>query len=76
MRLREYLDEQPRGEITRLVRVTGVANSTLHDVLNGKPIRLYETAKKISEATGGKVGIADLCEADPSIETKVDDSAA
>jgi hypothetical protein len=63
MRLREYIDTAGHGEISRIVRAAGVAASTLHDVLNGKPIRRYETAKKIAAATGGKVTVEELCEA-------------
>lgn len=68
MRLREYLDAAGHGEISRLVRAAGVAGSTIHDVLNGKPIKRYETAKRISEATGGKVSVAELCEPEPAPE--------
>ena len=61
MLLREYLDTKARGEISRLVRATGCAGSTIHDVLNGKPIARYETAKRISDATGGAVTVESLC---------------
>jgi hypothetical protein len=68
MRLREYLEAAGHGEISRLVRTAGVAGSTIHDVLNGKPIKKYETAKRISDATGGRVTVAELCEPEKSAE--------
>lgn len=61
MLLREYLDTKGRGEISRLVRETGCAGSTFHDVLNGKPIARFETAQRISKATGGTVTVEALC---------------
>lgn len=64
MRLREYIEAAGHGEISRLVRAANVAGSTIHDHLNGRPIRKYETAKRISDATGGKVSVAELCEVD------------
>ena len=62
MRLREYVDAKGRGEITRIVRVAEVANTTVHDALKGHAIARYDTAKRISEATGGLVSIEELCE--------------
>lgn len=62
MRLREYVDTRGRGEISRIVRVAEVAGTTVHDALNGHPIARYDTAKRISEATGGAVSIPELCE--------------
>lgn len=61
MLLREYLKGRGRGEISRLVRESGCANSTIHDVLNGKPISRFATAERISVATGGEVTAVELC---------------
>ena len=61
MLLREYIDAKGRGEISRLVRETGCAGSTIHDVLNGKPIAKFATAQKIAAATGGLVSAESLC---------------
>lgn len=62
MRLQQWLEQEGRGEVSRLVRVANVAASTIYDHLGGKPIRLYDVAKRISDATGGTVSIPDLCE--------------
>ena len=70
MRLREYIDTKGRGEISRIVRVAGVAGTTVHDALNGNPVARYETAKRISDATGGAVSIAELCEPEPEKKSK------
>lgn len=64
MTLHDWIEQQGGGEISRLVRVTGCAASSLHNHLNGQPIGRYETAKKISDATDGAVSIADLCESE------------
>lgn len=62
MTLHEWIAAKGAGEISRLVRETGCAGTTFHDVLNGHALKRYDIAKKISDATGGKVSVADLCE--------------
>jgi len=62
MRLADWIEREGRGAISRLVRETGCAASTFHTHINGKPIAEYQTAKRISEATGGEVSIEELCE--------------
>ena len=62
MMLSEYVRSKGSGEISRIVRVAEVANTTVHRALKGQPVSRYETAKRISDATGGVVSIAELCE--------------
>ena len=40
----------------------GVAILTLQNVERGGKMQNYDKAKQVSEATGGKVSIKDLCE--------------
>lgn len=60
MLLSDYLKRRGDGAITRLVGDAKVAFSTVHDVLNGRRICRLETAQKISDATRGRVSVADL----------------
>jgi hypothetical protein len=62
MRLREWVRKRLRGELTRLQLATGVAYTTLHKLAHDEHEATYETAKKVSAATGGAVSIAELCE--------------
>lgn len=62
MRLREWVRSRGRGELTRLMLLTGIAYATLHKLANDQNAARYKTAKKISKATGGSVSIAELCE--------------
>lgn len=62
MTLHDYIEAQGAGTISRLMRTTGCAATTLHGVLDGAPIARYELAKRISDATGGVVTVAELCE--------------
>ena len=60
--LSEWIDSKGRGEVSRLTRVTGLAYTTIMYARDGRKRVGYETAKAISDATGGKVSIADICE--------------
>jgi DNA-binding transcriptional regulator YdaS (Cro superfamily) len=62
MRLATWVAQQGRGELTRLRRVTGLSYPTVHAVYSGTQTPTYETAVKISRATGGVVTVAELCE--------------
>lgn len=67
MQLSEWCAIKGRGEMSRLARETRLAYSTVFEAAkNGKPIVEYATAKKISDATGGEVSIAELCEPTPA----------
>jgi len=69
MRLVEWVKSQPRGEISRIMRRAEVGSSTIvRHLRTGRPIVHYDTAQKISEATGGAVSIAELCEPQPKPE--------
>jgi DNA-binding transcriptional regulator YdaS (Cro superfamily) len=62
MKLREYVEREGVGTISRLSRVTGISYTTLLAAINGRAATRYDTAKKISEATGGAVSISDICD--------------
>lgn len=64
MRLAEYVKSRPRGEIARLARVSGVTTSVLSELVGGhRLLSRYSVAKRVSNATGGVVTVAELCEA-------------
>ena len=65
MTLYEWIETQPAGVITRLARAADCANSTIHDIVNGKPLRKFDLAERVSAATGGAVSAVELCTADP-----------
>lgn len=70
MRLSEFVcdenGEPKRGEIARLVRITGISYPTVHAVARGSDyLRSYDRARKLSDATDGVVTVADLCTPDP-----------
>lgn len=62
MQLRDWLEQQPAGVITRLHHDTKLACSTIHKIKRGTMVPSYRVAKILSDATGGEVTIADLCE--------------
>ena len=70
MRMPDYIKDKPRGEMARLSRESGLAYGTVLNVCNGELLKTYETAKKLSEATGGVVSIAELCEPGPTAEAR------
>lgn len=70
MRLSEFVCDEDgtpkRGEIARLVRITGISYPTVHAVARGADyLRNYDRARKLSDATDGLVTVADLCTPDP-----------
>lgn len=54
MTLQEYVEKRGRGSVAKLVRDSGISRSTLERALAGYAVTV-ETAKAITEATGGKV---------------------
>lgn len=65
MRLREWVIDCGKGELARLARVTGLSYPTVHGLATDRHRARYSTAKLISEATRGRVTIAELCELPP-----------
>lgn len=68
MRLREWIDSQPYGEIARLVRTTGISNTNMHELIRESHLATYATAKKLIAATGGDespLTLDSLCEPRP-----------
>lgn len=59
MTLQQWLQDKPRGTITRLMRDSGVSTNTVSKAARGLPVT-YETAERLSEATGGEVSIESL----------------
>lgn len=63
MKFAEYIAHAPKGEMSRLCRVTGLGYSTINELKNGKRcLHRYDVAAKLSLATGGAVTIAELCD--------------
>jgi len=65
MKLHQWVEAQPIGELTRLHLRTGIAYATIHKVYRGKRAS-YRTAVKLSACTGGSVSVAELCEPLPA----------
>ena len=66
MTLTEWIDRQPeltRGEVyDRLAKESGVSAQTVGNIDRGMRLNTYNRAKALSDATGGKVTIRELCE--------------
>lgn len=65
MRLSEYVGDrkgEKRGLIAELSKKSGLAYNTVHAAAGGELLKTYAAAKALSEATGGAVSIAELCE--------------
>lgn len=62
MRLDQWVAAADPGELSRLARETQLAYTTVFAIAHGQQTPKYATAKRISEATGGEVTIAELCE--------------
>jgi hypothetical protein len=61
MRFSEYVAREGKGVLSRVMRSTGLAWGTIVKASQGRPVT-YPVAKKISDATGGEVSVASLCE--------------
>lgn len=59
MDLRRWLEQRGRGSVSQLVRDTGLSHPTVYAARDGGDI-LLSTAKRIVDATGGEVTLADL----------------
>lgn len=66
MRLKQWVEREGRGEIMRLMRVTGLSYQAVHAIAHGRKSS-YDSAERISKATDGAVSIAELCEAVPTV---------
>ena len=64
MHLDEYVARKGRGALERLRKKTELSYGTVFNASKRKPVK-YETARRISLATGGEVSIAELCEPAP-----------
>lgn len=69
MKFSEYVQEQVKKRKLTKTKIlqgisekSGVSLLTLHNVSKGGRMTIYDKAKSISEATGGKVTVQELCE--------------
>jgi heme A synthase len=69
MTLNEWVERYGNGGITMLHRRSGVAVSTIREVLAGRTVKRVTTARKLSEATGGEVTIQTLLGLDAPSQT-------
>lgn len=65
MRLTDWFKKEGKGAASRLSHSTGVAYTTVLKAAKGE-LKLYDVAKKLSDATGGEVSVAELCEPPPA----------
>jgi hypothetical protein len=65
MDLDSYIRGRPYGEHARIAREADVFYTTLTAIRQRRAVPKYETARRISDATGGAVSIAELCEPPP-----------
>jgi hypothetical protein len=70
MRLKDWVEGQGRGALTRLQLRTGIAYATILALSKDKHSARYQTAVKLSAATGGAVSIAELCAPPPEPKKK------
>lgn len=71
MTLAEWCEQQGRGAKARLQRDAGIKSfNTILYLVAGTRRASYETAKRVSDATGGAVSIAELCEPTSAKQTK------
>lgn len=61
----DWLAEQPRGAQAKIYREVGVSFGTMWNAQKRIPVKHYEVARRLSEATGGIVTIKALCEPAP-----------
>ena len=59
-RFARWLNRQPRGTMTRVVREAQCSTATMYRVRAGQPLRHVGAAERISAATGGAVTVTDL----------------
>jgi len=63
MKLHEYVHKNGGTEtLQRISEESEVSMVTLRHVMSGMKLKLYDKAKAISDATRGKVSVAELCE--------------
>ena len=60
MKLKEWVERTGRGAITLLHRRSGVATTTIDDILLHGRIPRVSTARKLSEATDGVVTVPEI----------------
>jgi len=61
MLLEQWVDEEGPGAIVRLQVTTGLSYTAVQKAVRRTSSPDYDTARRISEATSGKVSIAEIC---------------
>ncbi len=62
MTLNEFVEKKGSPTLQELAETAEVSYTTLKSVRRGMRLKKYDVAKRVSEATGGKVTIKELCE--------------
>lgn len=62
MNLDKYLESPNALSLKELAKKAKISYTTLKNVRRGMKFKLYDNAKRVSEATNGKVTIKELCE--------------
>jgi DNA-binding XRE family transcriptional regulator len=57
-----YLSRKDAPTAEELAKAAGVSYTTIKAVRRGMKVKMYSVAKAISDATGGKVKVEELCE--------------
>lgn len=60
--LKEYCEQEDALSLREIAEKADVSYTTVKSVRKGMRVKLYDVAKRISEATGGEVSIKELCE--------------
>lgn len=60
MTLSEWCEKEGRGALTRLTKATGLTFAAVSRVVKGTAQARADTAKKLSDATGGAVSAASI----------------
>ena len=65
MRLKKYCKIHGRGTMTLIAEDAEVSYLTVRNAARGMRIKLYDVARRISQATDWQVSIPELCEDRP-----------
>ena len=68
MDLKTWCDKEGVGARNRLFRLSGVTLPVIADILETGRARTTKIARRLSDATGGEVTVAELCDPQPHEE--------
>ena len=66
MDLKAWCEKEGKGARNRLFRLSGVTLPVIADILENGRVRTTRIARALSEATGGEVSVAELCDPHPT----------